>query len=62
MSHSDRDKHWEAVYREKSPDSVSWFQDTPVPTLNALVQFGADKRSALIDIGGWCIGARRFLA
>lgn len=52
MSHSDRDKHWEAVYREKSPDSVSWFQDTPVPTLNALDQFGADKRSALIDIGG----------
>ncbi len=52
MAQPERDAHWEKVYREKSPDAVSWYQASPEPTLNALDQLGVDPRSSLIDIGG----------
>jgi trans-aconitate methyltransferase len=44
--------HWEEVYRTKAPDSVSWFQPVPRPSLEAIARFGATPDQSLIDIGG----------
>lgn len=49
--------HWEDVYRRKAPETVSWFQDDPRPSLDALTACGPDHR-ALIDVGG---GASRLV-
>jgi 2-polyprenyl-3-methyl-5-hydroxy-6-metoxy-1,4-benzoquinol methylase len=44
--------HWQAVYRAKRPEAVSWYQATPEPSLAALKRFKVDHAAALIDIGG----------
>lgn len=44
--------HWQKVYETKSPDSVSWHQVLPGPSLAALDRIGAGQDSSLIDIGG----------
>lgn len=48
----DRPEHWNRVYSEKDPSSVSWFQPEPEPSLRALDRFGAKATSSLIDVGG----------
>ncbi len=48
--------HWNAVYRAKSEDEVSWFQPSPERSL-ALIA-AADTTDSLIDIGG---GASRLV-
>lgn len=48
----DRPEHWNRVYSEKNPSSVSWFQPEPEPSLRALDRFGAKVTSSLIDVGG----------
>lgn len=45
-------EHWTRVYQKKSASAVSWYQAEPEPSLRALVRFGAQPSSALIDIGG----------
>jgi hypothetical protein len=45
-------QHWDEVYRTKSPDSVSWFQAVPDPSLRALDDFGVPRTASLIDVGG----------
>lgn len=30
------EKHWGEVYTTKASDAVSWFQETPKPSLHAL--------------------------
>lgn len=45
-------EHWDGVYRTKAPDSVSWYQAEPRPSLEALAAFHVDPDAALIDIGG----------
>ncbi len=47
--------HWDSVYRRKTPESVSWFQDDPRPSLDALSACGPGHR-ALIDVGGGASG------
>jgi hypothetical protein len=47
-----RPEHWNCVYAEKDPSSVSWFQPEPEPSLRALDRFGAQPTSSLIDVGG----------
>jgi len=42
--------HWEAVYRTKAPDTVSWYEETPALSLD-LARAHADRRAAAIDIG-----------
>jgi hypothetical protein len=53
----DRKQHWEAVYREKAEDTVSWFQVHPGISLE-LIRAHCDKSAALIDVGG---GASRLV-
>lgn len=58
MSAAGRQAHWDDVYRTKGETSVSWFQETPAPSLELMALVGATRRSAIIDIGG---GASRLV-
>ncbi len=44
--------HWETVYKNKTPDDVSWTQDTPQTSLDFINSFGLNKSAKIIDIGG----------
>jgi 2-polyprenyl-3-methyl-5-hydroxy-6-metoxy-1,4-benzoquinol methylase len=58
MTASDRQTHWEQVYRTKSENEVSWFQTHPATSLQLVAATGADRSSAVIDVGG---GASRLV-
>jgi hypothetical protein len=47
----DRAEHWETVYATKAADTVSWYQPSPTPSLDALNRIRSTK-SGLIDVGG----------
>ena len=44
--------HWEAVYRTKPADSVSWYQPHPESSLTALGKLDVPRSASLIDVGG----------
>ena len=48
----ERKEHWENVYLTKSPDQVSWTQETPQTSLDFIHSFGKDKSASIIDVGG----------
>lgn len=52
MEPDGRRTHWETVYATKAENEVSWFQNNPAPSLEAIVLTGATPASAIIDIGG----------
>jgi SAM-dependent methyltransferase len=52
MGDTDRQAHWENVYTTKGENEVSWFQQSPAPSLELIVQAGTTHASAIIDIGG----------
>jgi trans-aconitate methyltransferase len=58
MTTGERQSHWENVYTHKGEQEVSWFQETPAPSLDLLAHIGATRTSAIIDIGG---GASRLV-
>jgi len=58
MQSEGRQAHWETVYTEKGEDQVSWFQETPTPSLDLISKVGATPASAIVDIGG---GASRLV-
>ena len=58
MTAAERQAHWEDVYAAKGEKEVSWFQETPAPSLELLALIGATARSAVIDVGG---GASRLV-
>jgi trans-aconitate methyltransferase len=58
MGDTSRQAHWENVYTTKGENEVSWFQQSPAPSLELIVQAGAAGNSAIIDIGG---GASRLV-
>ncbi|MBP2445452.1 class I SAM-dependent methyltransferase [Rhizobium leguminosarum] len=45
-------EHWDAVYRTKAADSVSWYQPMPEPSLRALDALQLPVTASLIDVGG----------
>lgn len=49
---TDASRHWENVYATKGEDQVSWFQETPAPSLELIELVGAVGSSGIIDIGG----------
>jgi 2-polyprenyl-3-methyl-5-hydroxy-6-metoxy-1,4-benzoquinol methylase len=52
VTEMDARSHWEAVYRTKSPESVSWFRPHLEISLS-LIQRAVPQRSAsVIDVGG----------
>jgi SAM-dependent methyltransferase len=50
--------HWESVYAAKGETQVSWFQESPQPSLQLIEAAGATLDSAIIDVGG---GASRLV-
>lgn len=58
MTAENRQSHWETVYTTKGEQEVSWFQETPGPSLTLLALVGATPTSAIVDIGG---GASRLV-
>ena len=49
---SDRKEHWENVYRSKSPDEVSWYQQEPTVSLQLISSAPLSLDAPIIDIGG----------
>lgn len=54
----DRRAHWDGVYSSKGEADVSWFQDTPQPSLDLMKLVDVKPTDAVIDIGG---GASRLV-
>lgn len=52
MDNFDRKKHWEDIYSLKELENCSWFQPTPITSLDFIEQSGISKSSKIIDIGG----------
>lgn len=54
MSAGDFDarSHWQEVYATKPETGVSWYQETPSPSLELLEAAGATPGSGIVDIGG----------
>jgi len=48
----DRRTHWQGIYREKSPQDVSWYQQEPKVSLELIHRCGLHKDEAVIDVGG----------
>jgi SAM-dependent methyltransferase len=45
-------QRWDATYRERGIDGVSWFQATPVRSLQLIDLLGISPDGAVIDVGG----------
>jgi len=58
MADGSRAAHWESIYTTKAESEVSWFQQSPAPSFELIVQAGATSKSVIIDIGG---GASRLV-
>lgn len=56
---SDREAHWDGVYRAKAPDEVSWYQPEADPSLALVDALGVDPAVGVVDVGA---GASPFLA
>lgn len=58
MIPSERQAHWQNVYRGKGEAEVSWTQLDPQPSLGLIEKFATDRSASVIDIGG---GASRLV-
>ena len=58
MASESRQSHWENVYTSKGENEVSWFQESPAPSLALIAEIGTRPHLAIIDIGG---GASRLV-
>jgi 2-polyprenyl-3-methyl-5-hydroxy-6-metoxy-1,4-benzoquinol methylase len=58
MSTESRHDHWQKVYTSKGENEVSWFQESPAPSLELIERVSANPASDVIDIGG---GASRLV-
>lgn len=47
-----RKEHWENVYNTKTPQEVSWTQETPTTSLKLIESCGVNLDAKIIDIGG----------
>ncbi len=51
-------QHWENIYRNRSPEEVSWYQARPQRSLALIRSCSLDPNDPIIDIGG---GASRLI-
>ena len=58
MTDASRKAHWENVYRTKGENEVSWFQESPAPSLELIELAKPASDAAIVDIGG---GASRLV-
>ena len=50
--------HWESIYKDKSPEQVSWTQKTPTTSISFFDDLNINKQAPIIDVGG---GESRFV-
>ena len=48
MSNKD---HWEKIYSTKEIDGVSWYQETPITSLNIIKALKLNLNASIIDVG-----------
>ncbi|RKZ37512.1 MAG: SAM-dependent methyltransferase [Gammaproteobacteria bacterium] len=48
----DRRKHWDRIYRERTPEMVGWYQAEPAISLHLIEKAGLTKTDPIIDVGG----------
>ena len=58
MTDPSRQAHWDNVYASKGEKDVSWYQDSPTPSLDLIALTGLSADAEIIDIGG---GASRLV-
>jgi trans-aconitate methyltransferase len=58
MSDVGKKAHWENVYSTKGERDVSWYQESPAPSLELIALAGLSAGASIIDIGG---GASRLV-
>jgi len=46
------ERHWEKIYREKSPDAVSWYRAHLEASLGLIEQAAPQRDASIIDVGG----------
>jgi SAM-dependent methyltransferase len=44
--------HWEKIYREKSPEDVSWYRAHLEASLRLIEQVAPERDASIIDVGG----------
>ncbi|MDN3518048.1 class I SAM-dependent methyltransferase [Aquisalimonas lutea] len=44
--------HWEAIYRDKAPDEVSWYRPHLETSLRLIREAAPDRAAPIIDVGG----------
>ena len=49
---SARREHWQSIYVKKMPAEVSWYQETPEPSLALIHATGVEASAGIIDVGG----------
>jgi SAM-dependent methyltransferase len=52
MNDTNRKAHWENVYSTKAENEVSWFQESPAPSVELIDLARPENTSAIVDIGG----------
>ncbi len=52
MKTSEKQQHWDKVYRTKNIEEVSWYQPVPTTSLDFLKEFNLPKSAKIIDVGG----------
>jgi 2-polyprenyl-3-methyl-5-hydroxy-6-metoxy-1,4-benzoquinol methylase len=58
MNNTDRQAFWQNVYATKAEKEVSWFQESPAPSLDLIAATGLRSDAEIIDVGG---GASRLV-
>lgn len=48
----DKQQYWDAIYRTKQPNEVSWTQEKPATSLDFIHSFHISRDAAIIDVGG----------
>ena len=49
---TDKQQHWETVYRTKAPDAVSWYRPHLDTSLALIERAAPDRNAAVLDVGG----------
>ncbi len=45
-------EHWQRIYREKHPTTVSWYQPTATRSLELIERVASERNTPIIDVGG----------
>jgi SAM-dependent methyltransferase len=49
---ADHRSHWQAVYAEREPHEVSWFEPEPETSLALIEEAGLEASAPIVDVGG----------